>query len=156
MKTIELHSESCHGMVGIEKVMDKLRFMTGNVDVGSFDLLLDEIHSDRNASGQFNGPSMCSKAEWGFEDKGRFLFNYMIGKLNTRLYEHTQNVADHNGWEVLRVIIEFMDKPPDNAKFQMDMKLNQLIQDKEGKSIICKNVKDVMKIIQTIENATVQ
>ena len=61
----------------------------------------------------------------------------MIGKLNTRLFDHTQNVADHNGWKVLRVIIEFMDMPPSNAKFQMEMKLKQLIQDKEGKSIIC-------------------
>ena len=82
--------------------------------------------------------------------------NYMIGNLNTRLYEHTQHVADHNGWQVLRVIIEFLDKPPDNAKFQMDMKLNQLIQDKEGKSIICKTVRDVMNMIQTSEKATVQ
>ena len=36
----------------------------------------------------------------------------------------------------MRVIIEFMVKPPDNAKFQMDTELSQLIQDKEGKSII--------------------
>ena len=45
----------------------------------------------------------------------------MIGKLNTRLHEHTQNVAGHNGWEVLCVIIELMGKPPDNADFRMDM-----------------------------------
>ena len=82
--------------------------------------------------------------------------NYIIGKLNTRLFDHTQNVADHNGLGVLRVIMEFMDKPPENAKFQIDMKWKQPIQDKEGKSIICKNVKDVMTIIQTIKNATAQ
>ena len=57
------------------------------------------------------------------------MFNYMIGKLNTRLFDDTQNVADHNGWEILRVIVEFMEKPPDNAKFQKDMKLHQLIQE---------------------------
>ena len=50
----------------------------------------------------------------------------MIGKLNTRFFDHTQNVADHSGWEALRVIIDFMNKPPDNAKFQMDMKLIQV------------------------------
>ena len=38
----------------------------------------------------------------------------------------------------------------------MDMELNQLIQDKEGKSIVCKNAKDAMKIIQIIENATLR
>ena len=43
--------------------------------------------------------------------------------------EHIQNVGDHNSWEVIRVIIEFKDKPPDNAEFQMDMKLNQMIRD---------------------------
>ena len=57
---------------------------------------------------------------------------------------------------MLRVIIEFMDKPLDNANFQKDIQLIQLFQDKEGKSIDCRNVKDVMKIIQTIENATGQ
>ena len=49
-----------------------------------------------------------------------------------------------------------MDKPPDNAKCQMDMKLKQLIQDKECKSIISTNAKEVLSIIQIIENATVQ
>ena len=50
-------------MVGIEKFMDKLRLMAGSLDAESFDLLLDEIHSDVNASGQSSGPLMCSKAE---------------------------------------------------------------------------------------------
>ena len=77
-------------------------------------------------------------------------------KLSTRLFDHTRNVADHNGREVYRVSIEFMDKPSDNAKFRMDMKLIRPIQDKDSKSIIRNHVKDVIKIIQTIENAKVQ
>ena len=39
---------------------------------------------------------MCSKAEWGFEEKGGFVLNYMIRKLNTKHYEQTQKVADRN------------------------------------------------------------
>ena len=108
----------------------------------------DDIHTDQNTSGTEHGPLI-----WGFEDKGRFLFDCMIGKLSTRLYEHTHNVADHDGREVLRVIIEFMDKPSDNAKWQMDMKLNQLIQDNDCKSIVCRSVKDVMEMIQTRTSA---
>ena len=72
MKMIKLQLESCHAMIGIEKVTAKLRFMTGSVDAGFYDSLFDEIHSDVNASGQPSGPLMCAKAEWGFEDKGRF------------------------------------------------------------------------------------
>ena len=49
-----------------------------------------------------------------------------------------------------------MDKPPDNAKFQMDMKLNQLIQDNVGKSVLCNNVRGELKMVQTIENAIIQ
>ena len=60
------------------------------------------------------------------------MFDYVISKPKKRLDDHTQNVADNNGWEVLRVIIEFMDKSPENAKSQMDMKLSRLIQDKEA------------------------
>ena len=41
-----------------------MRLMTGNIDVGSFDLLLDEIHTDTNASGQPSAPLMCSKADF--------------------------------------------------------------------------------------------
>ena len=47
-------------------------------------------------------------------------------------------------------------QPPDNANFQMDMKLNQLIQDKEVKTNVRNHVTDVMNIIQTFENARVQ
>ena len=113
--------------------MEKMRFMTANVDVVVFDVLLDHIHFDANISGQPNGPFMFPTIERGFEDNGRFLFHYMVGTLNTRFFYHSQKVAEENGWEVLRVIIELMDKPPDNAKFQSDMNLNQVINDKDGK-----------------------
>ena len=55
------------------------------------------------------------------------MFNYGIGALNTLFYEQTQNIADHNGWEVLHVIIESRGKPTDNAKLRVDMQLINFI-----------------------------
>ena len=46
-----------------------------------------------------------------------------------------------------------MDKPPDHVKFQMDTKLDQLIQDKGRKSIVCKNLKHALHILPGIESA---
>ena len=78
-------------------------------------------------------PIRLSDPFGGAEESTRFQCSYFTGKLNKDLYEHVQNVEDHDGLEVLQLIVEESDKPPDNAALKMNMVFNKLMLDKDGK-----------------------
>ena len=84
------------------------------------------------------------------------MYNYIIGKLSKNMYEHVQNVTNHSGWEVIRLVLEKADKPPENAVFAMNLSLSKLVIDKDGKEIVCKGLKDVMAFIKTLDDASTQ
>ena len=44
--------------------------------------------------------------QWEYDDSKRFIYNYIIGKLNKGMFEHVQNVTDHIVWEVIRLVLE--------------------------------------------------
>ena len=84
------------------------------------------------------------------------MYSYIIGNLHTNMFEHVQNVLDHSGWEVVRLVLEKADKPPENAAFKMGLVMNKMVMDKEGKQIVCKNLKDTVSYIKTFDDAIVQ
>ena len=147
--TVERQLESAFGYTGIDVVLQKLRFCKEKLCREDFDSIIFQLNADSECS-------VTDGMQWNFDDSTRFIYNYIIGKLNKTMFEHVQNVVDHNGWEVMRLVLEKADKPPDNAVFTMNLSLSKLVIDKDGKELVCKGLKDLMAFIKTVDDASTQ
>ena len=70
--------------------------------------------------------------EWDFDEQSRFLYTYLFPKLNSSLVEAIATVTEQNGFEVIRLINDTMDRIPRNAKFHMNFELGEFIRNKDG------------------------
>ena len=68
------------------------------------------------------------------------MYSYMISKLNTSLFEVCANIQDQNGFELIRLINDHMDRIPDNAPFHFGIQLQDTIRTKEGALKVCKTI----------------
>ena len=55
--------------------------------------------------------------DWDIEEKTRFMFTYLLGKLNTELHGKSVSVKNRNGLEIYRLVSQSVDALPTNAKF---------------------------------------
>ena len=69
------------------------------------------------------------------------MYTYLFPKLNTSLVETIANVTEQNGFEVIRLIDDQMDRIPRNAKFHMNFELGDFIRNKDG---LLKKSKDII------------
>ena len=149
MVTVELQLESAHDMVGVDRLFEKLRFIRDPITRDTYTAIIAALDDD------FECPINAGPA-WEFDATTRFMYSYMIGKLNANMFEHVQNFQDHNGWEVVRLVMERADKPPENAAFKMGLVMNKVVMDKEGKQIVCKSLKETVSYIKVFDDAIVQ
>ena len=70
-------------------------------------------------------PHAVNPANWDFHEKRRWLYHYLIMKLNIRLFNATIHIKDKNGFEVLRIMNDELDKIPGNARFQANILLGK-------------------------------
>ena len=147
--TVERQLESAFGYTGIDVELQKLRFCKEKLCREDFDSIIFQLNADSECS-------VTDGMQWNFDDSTRFIYNYIIGQLNQTMFERVQNVVDHNGWEVMRLVLEKADKPPDNAVFTMNLCLSKLVIDKDGKELVCKGLKDLMAFIKTVDDASTQ
>ena len=59
-------------------------------------------------------------AQWDFTTSGRFLWTYLLGKLNTDLHGKSVGIEDRNGLELYRLVVKSIDDIPENAKFMLE------------------------------------
>ena len=88
-----------------------------------------EVHGREVIDAQgLQGPvPLDSSTEWAFEEKGRFLFSYLINILNTELYEKSIGVEHRNGFELYRLICDAVDAVPHNAQFFLGADISNLV-----------------------------
>jgi hypothetical protein len=149
MTTVERQLESAFGYMGIDDVFQKIRFLKEKIDKDEFDVIIGNLNASDDSS-------VRDGVHWDYDDSKRFIYNYIIGKLNKSMFEHVQNVGEHNGWEVMRLVLERADKPPDNAVFTMNLGMSKLVIDKDGKEVVCKGLKELMAFIKTVDDASTQ
>ena len=63
---------------------------------------------------------------WSFTDKSRFLWTYLLSKLNSELYSKSIIIDNRNGFELFRQVYRAVDDLPDNAKFVMGAALSNM------------------------------
>ena len=66
-------------------------------------------------------------ADWGFVKKSRFLYTFLLSKLNTELHGKTIGIEGWNGFELYRQVVQAIDKIPENAKFLMGADIPNLV-----------------------------
>ena len=53
--------------------------------------------------------------DWDFEEKSRFLQNFLRSNLNAELYSKTLSIEGRNGFELYRQVVRAVDEIPENA-----------------------------------------
>ena len=77
---------------------------------------------------------------WNFEEKSRFLYVYLLTKINSDMHDKTSSITSKNGFELYRLIYNSVDSIPMNAEFHFEHQLTQLTVDWQPK---IKNFKDL-------------
>lgn len=62
--------------------------------------------------------------------------------------------SEHHGLGVILLVIKKADEPPKIATMQMSVKPNAVIIDNDHKSILCKDVREVMAMIKLLADAS--
>ena len=66
------------------------------------------------------------KGEYPCFEKSKFLYAYLIKKINTDLHDRIISIEGKNGFEVYRQVVQILDAVPENAPFIMNAELLQL------------------------------
>ena len=110
-RTIELQLENLFGKIHIQDLIIGIRHQRP-ITPSSWDELLAKLNGD--AEGH-----KFQDVDWAFESESRWMYAYMISKLNTSLFSIVSNIQDQNGFELIRLINGHMDRIPEIAPFHM-------------------------------------
>ena len=132
-KTVELQLEHCFGKRPMEEIILALRHTREPITSAVWTGIMVKMND--------NDSHKILPHEWDFDEQSRFLYTYLFPKLNTSLVETIANVTEQNGFEVIRLINDKMDRIPRNAKFHMNFELGDFLRNKDGS---LKKSKDVV------------
>ena len=138
--TIDTNFDAAMGFKYPEIVLDKVKrsevpitesnwkiiLAMANENIPSNKAIDKEIEERKSKGGEgfSGGPDpWTSKMDigdhWQFEEKSRFLWNFLLGRLNADLYSKTLSIEGRNGFELYRQVVRAVDEIPENAKFLM-------------------------------------
>ena len=66
-------------------------------------------------------------ADLEFVDKSRYLYTFLLTRLNTHLHGKSIGIEGCNGLELYRQIVQSVDQSPENAKFLMGADLSNVV-----------------------------
>lgn len=148
-KLIELQLDHVHGYENMEEIIDELRRTREPITPEVWGRIMEKMHSKHPM--RYN-PGMG----WDFETLTRFLHGYILPKLNVHLCDLTNKIQDHNGLEVIRRINNEMDYITENASTLMTLTFPQCIAYSNGQAVPCKNMKELLPVIQTIDDSAIE
>ena len=64
---------------------------------------------------------------WNFEEKSRFIYAWLLTKINTEMHEKTLAITHNSGFELYRAIYNSVDAMPQNLEFMYRQQLMQLV-----------------------------
>ena len=138
--TIDTNFDAAMGFKYPEVVLDKVKRSEVPITESNWKLILamanenipsnkaidKEIEERKSKGGEgfSGGPDpWTSKMDigdhWQFEEKSRFLWNFLLGRLNAELYSKTLSIDGRNGFEQYRQVVRAVDEIHENAKFLM-------------------------------------
>ena len=148
--TVDTHFDAVLGFKFPEIVLDKVKRSEVPVDASNWKDIIAMVNVDlppnkamdkakeertkRGPDGFMGGglsdPWVSEKqdvlGDWEFEEKSRFLWNFLLNKLNVELYSKTLGIEGRNGFELYRQVVRAVDEIPENAKFLMGAEIVNL------------------------------
>ena len=122
---MDLQLEAVHGWRHADIVLNRVKRSEDPIDAGSPERCLTEAGDEIDKlDGDNFDPHV--KHEYPFSEMSKFLYAYMINKLNTDLHDRIISIEEKNGFEVYRQVAKILDAVPENALFIMDAELLQL------------------------------
>ena len=149
--TVDTHFDAVLGFKFPEIVLDKVKRSEVPVDASNWKDIIAMVNVDlppnkdmdkakeertkRGPDGFMGGgladPWVSEKqdvlSDWKFEEKSRFLWNFLLNKLNVELYSKTLGIDGRNGFELYRQVVRAVDEIPENAKFLMGAEIANLV-----------------------------
>ena len=145
--TVHANFEAIHQLPFPEVIMDVIRRKDTEITSNSWQQVLIDAdarvpHNTAAAShgsqaGQgFDGdepPGIDSwmiqlGSKWKFIETGRFLWTYLLAKLNTELRSLSVSIENKNGFELWRQVVRQVDKLPSNHKFLLGAELSAMVE----------------------------
>ena len=99
--TVYANLEAVHLFAYPEIVFDKLRRVEVEITPLNWPEVLDEASKELTKMGESHGDL---RVAWSF-DKGRFLWTFLLSKLNTELHGKSISIEGRNGFELFRQIV---------------------------------------------------
>ena len=122
--TVCANLEAVHKLVFPDVVFDKLRRQEVEITQESWQVVIAQAEEELVRMGE---QSSDLAASWGFAEKGRFLWTYLLSKLNTELHGKSISIAGRNGFELFRQVVRAVDDIPDNAKCLTGAELSDMV-----------------------------
>ena len=91
---IDVQLEAVHGLAFPKVVLDKVRRQGTPITKESFHVVLQKASEEIHAKDPERLADEVDHTNWAFDEKGRFLYSYLIGKFNTELHSKTVGIAD--------------------------------------------------------------
>ena len=148
-RTIELQLENVFGKTHIEDLIIGIRHQRSPITSSSWDELLAKLNGDGEGH-------KFQDVDWAFESESRWMHAYMISKLNTSLFSIFSNIQDQNGFELIRLINDHMDRIPENAPFHMGIHLQDAIRHKDGALKKCKSIVETSKMVYELDTQAIE
>jgi hypothetical protein len=144
--SVDLQLEAVHNFVFPDLVLEKVKRLTSEVTEASLGQIIAKINEEHKkkegakrvaenghppglpgtdpwAEGRLAGhmcPDLIPPESWEFTAKTRWLYTYVLGKLNAELHGKTIGIEGKNGLEMYRQICNIIDAVPENYKFYLD------------------------------------
>ena len=117
LDAIDVQLEAVHQFKYPELILKRVRMCEEEIT--------DDVHNEIRELVNKDLPRevVVNAMDWDFEEKTRFMFTYLLGKLNTELHGKSIGVKSRNGLELYRIVNQSVDALPLNAKFYLDCQL---------------------------------
>ena len=106
-------------MTKIDLIVENMRHEKTPITRNSWVRILGAINEKK--------PHAVNPANWGFNEESLRLCHYLIMKLSTRLFNATTHVNGNNGFVVLRITNDDLDKIPDIARVHANTLLANVV-----------------------------
>ena len=149
IEAVNLQLEAVHGFDHPEHVLNRVRLSTQPITQEVFDAILDKVNDEDPMKNNMK----LDEVNWEFDEKTRFMYTYLVGKLNHALHEKTTGIESRNGLELYRLINESVDAVPENTKLFLNSKFMGLLKEYADK---IKNIKDLWNLRQLMKRQAVE
>ena len=146
--TIDTNLNAAHNFKFPEMVLDKVKRSEVEVNESNWKNIIEMVNKelpenrmievdiakgkDRGQVGFPGGPDPWYKKkdllnDCVFDKKSRFLYTFLLSRLNTELHGKTLGIEGRNGFKLHGQVVRAVDEIPDNAKFLMCADISNLV-----------------------------